>query len=216
MSLLSETPPEIHIPANRLEFATEAPELFDFLLQDIFRVACYEGCTVREFLCILMQVCGDYTEKRIQTIFLNGRPVDDLDAAILHENDRLALSAAMPGLVGATMRRGGFYAKMRGSISYNASQEEEHSRPCLVQVRLFNFLSRELADRFLDAGIFFGTSKLAELLEKQSAAFFDQLHHVTLDGQPVPSSTALVRELCAGHAHQDTFLRRTPSEDTRR
>ena len=213
MSLLPDTPPEIHIPANRLEFATDTPEIFDFLLQDIFRVACYEGCTVREFLCVLMQVCGDYTEKRIQTIFLNGRPLDDLDAATLHENDRLALSAAMPGLVGATMRRGGFYAKMRGSISYTASQEEEHGRSCLVQMRLFNFLSRELADRFLAVGIFFGTSKLAELLQKQSAAFFEQLRDVTLDGRPVPSSTDLVRALGAERAHQDTFLKRIEPEE---
>jgi len=206
MSLLSDTPPHVAIPAIRFTFHTDSPELFDFLLQDVFRVACYEGCTVREFLCILMQVCGDYAEKRIQTIFLNGRPVDDMDTATLHEGDRLALSAAMPGLVGATMRRGGFYAKMRGSISYSGSEDDQQGRPCLIQMRLFNFLSRELADRFLATGVFFDTAKLCGLLERQPPGFFASLREAAIDGQPVPSSTALVRGLCAEPAHQDTFL----------
>ena len=32
--------------------------------------------------------------------------------------DTLALSAAMPGLVGATMRRGGYFAGLRANISH--------------------------------------------------------------------------------------------------
>ncbi|MFC1662292.1 hypothetical protein ACFL3S_12715, partial [Gemmatimonadota bacterium] len=67
----------------------------------------------------------------------------------------LALSGAMPGLVGATMRRGGYYSRMREGISHSGSdaaggtaagEAEEADRGGegnLVIVKLFN---RPLAD----------------------------------------------------------------------
>lgn len=48
-----------------------------------------------------------YVEERIQTLLLNGLAVDDPDTAVLESGARLALSAAMPGVLGATLRRGG-------------------------------------------------------------------------------------------------------------
>ncbi|WP_054693113.1 hypothetical protein [Desulfosarcina cetonica] len=68
------------------------------------------GCTIRQFLCDQLGISDAYLDQRIQTLFLNARPVDDVDGAILQDGATLALSAAMPGLLGATMRKGGHYA----------------------------------------------------------------------------------------------------------
>ena len=75
------------------------------------------GCTVKQLLCDQVGIAADYLSDRVQTIFLNGRPVDDEAKAVVHNGDVLALSAAMPGLVGTILRKGGHLAAMRASLS---------------------------------------------------------------------------------------------------
>ena len=102
------------------------------------------GLTVREFLQETLGIDALYVEERLQTVFLEGHPVDDLDRALVRPGAVLALSGAMPGLAGATMRRGGYYARMREGISYSgADAAEGDGRTSFVVVKLFN---RPLAD----------------------------------------------------------------------
>jgi hypothetical protein len=162
---------------------TKAPEAFDFLFQDGVQVECVDGCTVREFLCLQMHVCGEYANERIQTLFLNHKPVDDFDTAIIYESDSLALSAAMPGLVGSTLRRGGYYAEMRGSISYRQAEERQGGKRCLVNLRLFNFLAKELTERFLINGVYVRADKLARFFKTRSQNFFNVLNEVRVNGK---------------------------------
>jgi hypothetical protein len=89
------------------------PRFFQ-LLQQGFAVKVQAGCSVKTLLCEQLGLSPEYLEERIQTIFLDGRPVDDVNSAIIEDGSTLALSAAMPGLAGATLRKGGYYAPMRG------------------------------------------------------------------------------------------------------
>ena len=66
-----------------------------------------------------LEIPAEYVENRIQTIFLDGKAVDDLGEAKVRDGSILALSAAMPGLVGATLRRGGAFASLRRSITFS-------------------------------------------------------------------------------------------------
>jgi hypothetical protein len=95
----------------------------------------------------------DYLDKRIQTIFLNGKPVDDVNSAIVKDGSAISLSAAMPGLAGATMRRGGVLAAMRSRISYVPGETSCDSCEGKVTVKFFNLISRELGPEFLNRGI---------------------------------------------------------------
>ncbi|MCP4349944.1 MAG: endonuclease/exonuclease/phosphatase family protein [Desulfobacterales bacterium] len=56
------------------------------------------GCSIRSLLCKQTDVASDYVDERISTVFLDGKPVDDVDSAIVKNGSVLALSAAMPGL----------------------------------------------------------------------------------------------------------------------
>lgn len=180
------------IPATTMTIKTKAPEAFGFLFQEGVQVECEDGCTVREFLCLQMHVCGDYAESRIQTLFLNHKPVDDFDTAVIFENDSLALSAAMPGLVGSTLRRGGYYAEMRGSISYGRADDKQGGKRCLINLRLFNFLARELAERFLLNGVYLKASRFRDFLQNQPDSFFSQLESIAAQGRKLPVN----RNLC--------------------
>lgn len=97
----------------------------------------------------------EYVQQRITTVFLDGKVVDVLEDAMLREGSRLALSAAMPGLVGATLRRSGPYAAMRAEIT-RAAEHEVHVCPAattVVEVKLFNLLIDEIGPLLLERGV---------------------------------------------------------------
>ncbi len=117
------------------------------------KVSVETGVSIRELLCGQLGIDEAYLEGRIQTVFLNGRPVDDVGTARVADGDVLSLSAAMPGLMGATLRRGGPLAAMRESISYADSQKKEGSARGIVKIKLFNMVARELGPGFLRRGV---------------------------------------------------------------
>ena len=156
----------------RFQFSGDPADLAA-LLRAGFQVEAVTGCTLREFLCIEMEICGDYANRRIQTIFINGRPVDDFDTAQIEDGTELALSGAMPGLVGAMLRRGGGLAHLRDSISYNLNELRPHETRGVVHLRLYNFIAEELAHIFLRRGVSLETGKVAHILAE---------HGLPLDG----------------------------------
>jgi hypothetical protein len=133
----------------------EAPLISRFLklIEHGFELKVKTGLSVRELLCGQLDVSDDYLDNRIQTIFLDGKAVDDADAAWVHEDSRLALSAAMPGLVGATFRKGGRYASFRSSISYSKTKTAGVRGEGKITLKLFNMVAKELGPVFLRKGV---------------------------------------------------------------
>ncbi|MCJ7629494.1 MAG: hypothetical protein MUO50_14055 [Longimicrobiales bacterium] len=116
---------------------------FKALLQRGVGIPDGSGGSVREFLQGTLGIDAAYVEEKLQTVFLDGHPVDDFDRAVVRPGAVLALSGAMPGLAGATMRRGGFYARMREGITHAGTDTPEGGGKGVVVVKLFN---RPLAD----------------------------------------------------------------------
>ncbi len=166
-----------------MELDTRQMSRFFEILQSGFMVKAHTGCSVRTFLCGQLGISPEYVAERISTIFLDGKPLDDLDAAIIRDGSRLSLSAAMPGLVGATMRRGGFYASMRGSITYKESGSFCPDREGTVYLKLFNLVMEELGPHFLKRGIFIEPSLLLDVLSRQTSDFWADCRKVYLDGK---------------------------------
>jgi len=65
------------------------------------------GCPIRALLREVLGLTDEYIEARLQTVFLDGKPVDDIDGPLSGTGATLALAPAMPGLMGAMLRRGG-------------------------------------------------------------------------------------------------------------
>lgn len=93
------------------------------------------GCSIRNLFREQLGLPETYLEQRIQTLFLNARPVDDVNTTLIQDGSTLALSAAMPGLLGATMRKGGWYAAFRKDISQSAEGPGEKWETALGGVR---------------------------------------------------------------------------------
>jgi hypothetical protein len=115
--------------------------------------------------------------------------VDDIDAAAVKEGSTLALSSAMPGLVGATMRRQGFYASFRGTITHREEGERPQEKEGFFRVKLFNLLMAELGPFLLGKGIYVPSEEMARFLADQPDRFVDGCREADLDGRPINVSS---------------------------
>jgi hypothetical protein len=142
-------------PVQHLRLIVEARLISRFLkfTERGFKLQIKTGLTIRELLCQHLGISEDYVDNRIQTIFLDGKPVDDVDTASLENGSRLALSAAMPGLVGITMRKGGFYASLRNTISYTKTENSIDKSAGEIILKLFNLVAKELGPELIAKGI---------------------------------------------------------------
>lgn len=157
---------ELHLAANQLN-------VFFPIFQSGVTVPATVGCTLKSLLINQFAIPGDYVTDRITTIFIDNRPVDDLERTIVQSGSRVTLSAAMPGLVGATMRRGGFYAALRQGISHVVNSEGAAGENGTVRLKLFNLLLAELAPLFLARGLILEPCELADLIKELPAAAED-------------------------------------------
>lgn len=158
---------------------------FFLLLQQGFGVPAQVPCTVKELLCDQFGMDPVYVAGRITTIFLNGKPTDNIDEAVAGDGALVALSAAMPGLVGATMRRGGYYAAMRGAITLEKQEKTGACGDGMVRVKLFNLLLTELGPQFLRRGILLPGAGTAAFLREQDETFWSGCASILLNGSPV-------------------------------
>jgi hypothetical protein len=169
-------------------FLVAEPKLFEKflqLLQKGVKVTAQIGSTVRSFLCDDLGLSPEYVDKRIQTLFLNGKAVDNPDAAFLKEGSTLALSAAMPGLLGATLRKGSYYAKMRNEISYQEQSQAITVHEGFVLLKLFNLLSPEIGPAILERGIWLKGEDLNHFLKELPADLLNKCTEAKMDGQAV-------------------------------
>jgi hypothetical protein len=154
------------------------------VLQSGFFVKILTGYSVRDLLCQQFGIDPEYLTGRIKTIFLDGRPVDDAETAIVTDGATLALSAAMPGLVGATFRRGGPLAGFRSGITYpGAEPGADQHHEGMIRMKLFNLLSSELGPVFLKQGIWIKPADLKDLLKKDAECL--QIMSARKDGREI-------------------------------
>ena len=135
------------------------------LTKGIRLMACLE-CSLKELLCDQLGLAEDYLENRIQTVFLDGHPVDDVGRATVGEGATIALSAAMPGLVGAVLRKGGPLAALRKDITYSSDSTGHEVCDGSVTVKLFNMTTREIGPLLLKRGVWLKGTELREIFDR--------------------------------------------------
>ncbi|MBF0480998.1 MAG: hypothetical protein HQK81_03670 [Desulfovibrionaceae bacterium] len=105
-----------------------------------------------DFLVNAARFDPEYIRERIGSVFLDGRPVDDLNRAAITEGCHLALGMAAPGLAGASLNRGSPLAEFRADISYRPGQGPMQPVPGTLTLKLFNLVARETAASILRLG----------------------------------------------------------------
>lgn len=157
---------------------------FYYLLQSGFGLKIRVGMNVEATLTQEFGLSLDHLEK-IQTVFLDGKAVDDLESSVVRDGSVLALSAAMPGLVGATLRRGSYYAAMRSQITAVETQDTAVLKEGMVTLKLFNLLMSQLAPIFLGKGIWIEKKVFQDFFAAQPQSFWTNCKEAHINGGKV-------------------------------
>ena len=163
--------------------------IFYQLLSKGFTIPAQTGCTIKELLCGQLGIKDDYHEERIQTIFLDNKTVDDVDSAVIGKGSTLSLSAAMPGLLGATLRKGGWYAPMRKQISHDADMVADTGNKDEVTIKLFNLIVRELGPLFFQQGIQVNGQDFIDIVARNENVFMAGCKQAVKDGNDITPET---------------------------
>ncbi len=177
------------------------PPCFTPLFSRGVRVGACLECSVKELVCGQLGVPEDYLENRVQTIFLNGHAVDDTGRATVGDGATIALSAAMPGLAGAVLRKGGVLAALRPDITYQNQGPVQETCQGRVILKLFNMTSREVGPLLLAVGIWIDGAGLREIFDRCGELLRQGCRRVQWDGSSIGFD-----ELTARLEDDDTFL----------
>jgi hypothetical protein len=184
--MLSTPPPDDHIIIS-LKKGSRFPYLMNGIFRQGVQVEIRIGSSIRDVVVNQLGMAEDYLENRVQTIFLNGKPVDNVDDARVSDNSVLALSAAMPGLAGATLRKSGKYAAFRQGISL-------HGEPVLSEIqqkgwmilKLFNQVAEEQGAVLLVKGVWIDSREMLNVLhEAQKQSLMQDVEKVEMNGNLV-------------------------------
>ena len=156
---------------------------FSSILQAGFKVNIHTGVSIRDLLSKQFDVDPDYVEDRIRTAFLDGKPVDDFSTTLIESEAMLALSAAMPGLVGATFRKGGYLATFRSTITHRRADTIVEDRAGVVSIKLFNLLAKEIGLTFLKRGVIVDSDTAVWFLTNPPDTFRRGCKGILVDGQ---------------------------------
>ncbi len=165
----------------------QIPSFFP-LLQKGFMVKARVGVSVQTFLVDHFGLSPEYLRDRVKTIFLDGKSVDDLDTTLILDGSRLALSAAMPGLAGAVLRRGSPFAGLRSRVEERKQGSSKEPAEGFVHLKLFNLLLPELGPLLLRKGILISREDFQGLVESLPVDFRERLEEtIRVEGKSLPS-----------------------------
>lgn len=173
-----------------LDVPKETFPFFSEILQKGFyhKTKCI-GNNIETLLKLELGLTNEYINNKIGTVFLDGKPVDDLKSVILRRYSKIALSAAMPGLVGAIMRQGSPFASMREDISQKSPESSVISEGGLIIIKLFNLVIDDIGEKLLKRGVIFKYSDLFDLFI--SKALLKKCSRILLNAQEVSSEVLL-------------------------
>lgn len=144
----------------------EAEEILHYELQGGFYILTSDGISLQSFLISSCNIPETYIKEKVKTVFHNSNPVDDPECTRLHGDSVIAISGAMPGLVGAMMRMGSPYAAMRESITEKGDDTSETGQPVYVKLKLFNIILQDLGGKFRSAGVILDRDRILQIIKK--------------------------------------------------
>ncbi|MEW6352654.1 MAG: hypothetical protein AB1646_26710 [Thermodesulfobacteriota bacterium] len=143
-----------------------------------------EGANVRTTLLRELGLSEEYVSRRVTTVFLDGKPVPDIDAALLMPGSVLALSGVLPE---PFLRHGVGWKRYSDSPQEHGSASREAAR-ISYRLKVFNILLGDLTPKLLGSGVFVQSRELEGFLAGQDDRFPQGLDGAFMDGAPIPLS----------------------------
>ncbi len=157
--------------------------MFSTLFQSGIEIEAVSGVLLGDFICSCPGFSQTYVAQKVQTIFLNSNPVDDLKTPIEGTRAVVALSAAMPGLAGAIFRKGGIHSSLR-TVPEKAARENGKGGGVTVTLKLFNQIARDKSTGLLEAGVTVSGRSFVSFMKRRPDVL-NAICRTTLDSKPV-------------------------------
>lgn len=173
---------------SRLELHVNPEDipLYTTVLQGGVLVEARAGMPLGAFLDALPGFHHEYIVNEIQTIFLNGTAIDDLETPLEGDHPVLALSAAMPGLAGAILRKNSFHAALRTTVTERG--DHHHQGNITITLKLFNSIARDCGPALLAGGIRLNAAVLQVFCATHPTLAAGR-RDMVLDGRPITAAT---------------------------
>ena len=170
-----------------LSFAKDVSGEFNALLHKGVEIGFTTGSAVSGLLCDQLGIDPEVLAQRIQTIFLDCKVVDQAETALLHDGCVLALSAALPGLAGASLRKGGILKSLRSGISYEQGSPGPDSGQGRMTLKLFNLLMKDLGPAVLRHGIYLCSDDLQAFWAARGESLWGACRRAEVNGEELPA-----------------------------
>jgi len=141
------------------------------------------GRSLRQTLTDDLGLDAEFVECRIQTIFLDGSPVDDIDTDHARPGSALALAGALPGVAGICMQRDSRIGVFREGITHQSQGLPASQQSLRITLKLFNVIAEEALAQVLSRGVEVRCGRLAELLDANPQALAHA--RLELDGRDI-------------------------------
>ena len=174
-----------NIPHVTITSPPDAVSMFATVLQAGIKIKCPPDLTVGKFLHSLPDFSMEYITEVIETIFLDGNPVDDLEDTFNAPNQTLALSSSMPRLAGAILRRNSFHAALRSTTKTVASTK--YREETTVLVKLFNTVAQARGPKLLEGGVIISAERLDKLFTARHT-LLDRVTDIEYSGKHLSAS----------------------------
>ena len=183
------------IPTITLQLDLDVTTKFTALLQSSFEVETKSGEPLLSFLEQLPGFTAEYIDKEVQTILMNGEPVDDVYTPLKEPGTVIALSAVVPGLgvMGAMFRKGSIHSTTVHT-TYQESGPQTPDRKITINLKLFNYIARARGTEILRKGIRISTKTLLTFFQTRPW-LLEQIEAITIDDIHTHDSKTLVQVL---------------------
>ena len=183
-------------PATKITIVCEQLRAWRSLLWQGVVLNAEIGVSVQDLLVGGLGIDEAIVKNRIRTVFLNRRPVDDLNSAIVSQHAQIGLGGAAPGIVGIAMRRQSPVGFMRQDITHQGANPAAIRKPGQITIKLFSDVAELIAPLILKRGIIIEAPRLNAFLADMTG-----VHKVYLDDKTI--TLAELSKHLRGYQHSD-------------
>jgi len=184
------------VPEISLQVSADSVDRFTTLLQSGIFLTVRQGENIGGLLASIPGFSEEYIKSRVQTIFVDGLPADDLAQQFSEEETVLAISAAMPGLAGAIFRKDGPHASLRTATA-KKSNLSLSDKTVTVRLKLFNIIAKERGAALLAKGCLLQSASLRKFLNYRPP-LAASIQKITINKQEADTKV-LQQNLAADH-----------------
>lgn len=184
-----------NIPIITLQFDQDVIEKFTALLQSPFEVETQTGEPLLSFLEKLPGFTAEYIEEEVQTILMNGEPIEDVYTPLTESGAVIALSAVVPGLgvMGAMFRKGSIHSStVHATLQDSGAPTTE--KKITISLKLFNYIARARGAEILLKGVSISTKAMLAFFQTRPW-LLEQIEVITINDIHTHDTEALIQVL---------------------